>query len=601
MYISRVFVKNFRNFSELDISLSGNAVIVGENRVGKSNFLYALRLVFDPSLSDSQRQLGISDYWDGIGSPSLKDRIVVQVEIKDFETSHGVLATLTDYRLTDDPHTVRLNYEFRPNGDLQGNPVKDEDFEFICFGGENESNRFGHDVRRSISMELLPALRDAERELGVWKRSPLRPLIERASETIRTDELEKIKKVIDDGTKLIGGFKSLKDVEDGIRALFSEMAGPKQDIGLSLGFSPTDMLEVIKGLRLFIDGGRRTIHGASLGSANVVYLALKILVLQKLIKENKRLHTLFAIEESEAHLHPHLQRSIYKKIFEDLGEKEKEELSIFLTTHSPHIASVAPLRSLVILREEDQKGTKGYSSTQIPLDPKEIDDLSRYLDVTRAEMLFSRGVLLVEGDAEKFLLPVFAETVGFPLDVYGISVCSVSGTNFEPYVKFLTGMNIPFAVITDWDPIEGKEALGCNRVIGIMEAVSSIKHPEKNLKIGEGMKLLFEHDPPTFFESCDAHGLFTNDETLELEMLRTNLFVPVMDTLLEHGFGRIRSARIQRWKEQPDSMDGEEDKYMKLIEEIGKGRFAQRLAANIEGISPPAYIELAIKFVAERV
>ena len=86
MHLSRIKISNFRNFSELDLSLSGNIVVVGENRVGKSNLLYALRLIFDPSLPDSARQLGLADFWDGlVASPSAEDKIVVSVEIKEFE------------------------------------------------------------------------------------------------------------------------------------------------------------------------------------------------------------------------------------------------------------------------------------------------------------------------------------------------------------------------------------------------------------------------------------------------------------------------------------------------------------------------------------
>jgi AAA15 family ATPase/GTPase len=43
MKISRITIENFRNFAHLDIELAGNAVIVGENKIGKSNLLHALR------------------------------------------------------------------------------------------------------------------------------------------------------------------------------------------------------------------------------------------------------------------------------------------------------------------------------------------------------------------------------------------------------------------------------------------------------------------------------------------------------------------------------------------------------------------------------
>jgi len=41
MHLSRIKIVNFRNFSELDVKLAGNVVVMGENRVGKSNLLYA--------------------------------------------------------------------------------------------------------------------------------------------------------------------------------------------------------------------------------------------------------------------------------------------------------------------------------------------------------------------------------------------------------------------------------------------------------------------------------------------------------------------------------------------------------------------------------
>ena len=68
-------------------------------------------------------------------------------------------------------------------------PASDDDFSFICFGGEDETERFGHDLRRRITMDLLPALRDAEGDLAAWRRSPLRPLVEDAFVGIEADAL----------------------------------------------------------------------------------------------------------------------------------------------------------------------------------------------------------------------------------------------------------------------------------------------------------------------------------------------------------------------------------------------------------------------------
>lgn len=186
MHLSRIKIKNFRNFADFDVSVGGNLVVVGENRVGKSNLLHALRLVFDPSMPDSARQLGLSDFWDGLDELTKDDSILVSVEIKEFEDDEDILAILTDFRLDDDPETVRLTYELRPLADLEDDPTSAQDYEFICYGGESEAKQFGHKLRRRITMDVLPALRDAEGDLSVWQRSPLRPLIEEAFKSVDT-------------------------------------------------------------------------------------------------------------------------------------------------------------------------------------------------------------------------------------------------------------------------------------------------------------------------------------------------------------------------------------------------------------------------------
>ena len=73
----------------------------------------------------------------------------------------------------------------------------------------------------------------------------------------------------------------------------------------------------------------------------------------------------------------------------------------------------------------------------------------------------------------------------------------------------------------------------------------------------------------------------------------------VVETLREGNFGPTRTGWIDGWEADPDSLDV--NRFLSLVEDIGKGRFAQRLVSRIAGLEPPDFVREAIEFVSARV
>ena len=657
LFISRVKIKNYRNFKDVDVRLGHKQIIIGENNVGKTNFLKALQLILDPTLSDEDRMLEESDFNDTLVNPmENKEEIVIEVYIENYSNNKTILTVFQDATVKNEKgkEVLKLTYRFFPYIDDAGNI----EYQYNIFKGNDETKKFGSYERKYLNLKVIKALRDVESEIRNSRTSPIQRMLK--DYAIDKKDLERIAEEYRKNGEEILNLDELVDLTNNINKRFGTILG-SDDFDVSLQAMEISPGRVLSSLKLLM--AQRHTSDISLGLNNILYISMILQMLQdktvpSLIKEDKynelivlaggdivkdtyeqsqnrnyflkegisdvqhkKLYsfmsknmpisnavTILAIEEPEAHLHPVNQRLIYKDVIQNSNN------SVLLTTHSTHITAIAPINSIVHLHNDGTKGTEIHATAAMPMDEGEFLDVERYLDVNRGEIYLGKAVLLVEGIAEEYLVPRFAELLGKPLDEKGIIVCNINCTNFTPYVKLLHSLAIPYAVITDGDfyVINDKD----EREYHKMDTEETADRGWLGMEIIESMvsqlNLNGENEIPEDIDKLDELfkelGLFVGYYTFEVDMMEKaaekkaskeeNLNV-ICDLFTDLTTGGI----VQKRNFKTEIMSGEYWKCLRKIEGngIGKGRFSQKFAHVCKKEHIPTYIKEAIEYIYEKV
>lgn len=173
---------------------------------------------------------------------------------------------------------------------------------------------------------------------------------------------------------------------------------------------------------------------------------------------------LVLIEEPEAHLHVQVQQVFVRKAHEVLTadpflvKNSKFNTQIILSTHSSHIANELDFANLRYFKRVEPKGNIKISTAAVVNLSSTfgtIDETNRfatrYLKVTHCDIFFADAVILVEGAAERMLLPQFIAKYKNELLSHYFSILEIGGSHAHRLKPIIEALDIPTLVITDLD------------------------------------------------------------------------------------------------------------------------------------------------------
>ncbi len=441
MFIRRIHIENFRNLVNVDIkpkSDAGPIVLVGENNCGKSNLIHALRLLLAPNAQRLHLDLSEYDINDNARQNGQKT-FTVTVEIGGIE-QHNQLRAIFHQRIDRDGDkeyiTLRLTYTCDPNNDTPVSVTVQPPS-----GRASDPEPMTPAMRRALPLYYLDATRDAQRDTRATGRSLL---AEQLASVDIADVSDAVSASLHEANEKLAEGIEVRALSDG---LTRELTPPLPGVDTEMILSVTDEEpnQILRNMRLRIRAGASTdvtdLERFGTGLHNLVVIS----IFRHMVSQATTAFPILAIEEPEAHLHPHAQRRLLKDL-------ENFPSPIIISSHSSSVVINADPETLVLMRETSMSNVAAYNLRTTT--PDDIRNIRTLLRNGESDLIFARIALLVEGEAESITMPAFGEALGCDFDRMGISIIPVNGaTRYGPVIQVCSDLAIPFVLTFDQDEL----------------------------------------------------------------------------------------------------------------------------------------------------
>jgi putative ATP-dependent endonuclease of OLD family len=473
------------------------------------------------------------------------------------------------------------------------------------------------DLREYLKSTYLRPLRDAERELRSGRRSRLSrilgalPAMATQADPAAAGAPPTLSDTMKEADSNVEANPAVRTIQNAVNETYLDdlsFLGDPLKATLDLG-AKGSFEQLLERLELYLNPPPRQTQrlARGLGYNNLLFMAAELLLLQS---HGDQIPFLL-IEEPEAHLHPQHQ-TLFMQVLEQRAApipagEAGHQVQVLLSTHSPQLAANADLNSVVMII-----GHKVFplASPHTKLQSNDYAFLRRFLDATKANLFFARGLIIVEGDAENILLPAIARKIGKPFGKYGVSIVNVGHRGLFRYSRILqraddVAMPVPVALLPDRDiPPDSAKALVGNRATeGEWTAEDIATH----------MQTLSAHDGGT------VKSFPSEQWTLEFDLARKPDCAVIVHQATQIAKGRRDKtpveiatdarAEVEAWR-TGDAKTADQiavDIFTPLFKkQVSKAMVAEQLAALIDALPDapaalraklPAYIVNAIDHV----